>query len=38
MRKVLRAFYELHGKSLTAESDSPATRTDRVFDAIDTVS
>jgi len=38
MRKVLRALYELHGKSLTDESDSPATRTDRVFDAIDTVS
>lgn len=38
MRKVLRASYELLGKSLTDESDSPATRTDRVFSILDAVS
>jgi len=38
MRKVLRASYELLGKSLTDENDSPATRTDSIFSILDAVS
>jgi len=38
MRTVLQAFYELLGKPLTDENDSPATRTANIFVVMDIVS